>query len=92
MAGRRNGAAADASGAAADDGSRESSAADRSESKFIAQAIKGWLLQASLDTLYMQKGRPWEDGYVGRFHATPRDELLNRELFLSFPEARHVLG
>ena len=44
-----------------------------------------------MNTLYIQKPSPCENGYVESFNGTPRDELLNRELFLSVPEARYVL-
>jgi putative transposase len=59
--------------------------------EFIAKEIRRWLLQASVDTLYILKGSPWENGYVESFNGKLRDELLNREMFLSLPEARHVL-
>ena len=59
--------------------------------EFIAQEIRHWLDRASVDTLYIQKGSPWENGYVESFNGKLRDELLNRELFLSLPEARYVL-
>jgi putative transposase len=52
---------------------------------------QGWLSQASVDTLYIQKGSPWENGYVESFNGKLRDKLLNRELFLNLPEARYVL-
>jgi len=42
-------------------------------------------------TLYIQKASPWENGYVESFNGRLRDELLNRELFLSLAEARYVL-
>jgi len=60
-------------------------------SEFVAKEIQGWLSRASVDTLYIQKGSPWENGYVESFNGKLRDELLNRELFLSVPEARYVL-
>jgi transposase InsO family protein len=44
-----------------------------------------------VNTLYIQKASPWENGYVESFNGRLRDELLNRELFLSVPEARYVL-
>jgi len=59
--------------------------------EFIAKEIRRWLDRASVDTLYIQKGSPWENGYVESFNGKLRDELLNRELFLSLPEARYVL-
>ena len=59
--------------------------------EFIAKEIRRWLGQASVATLYVQKGSPWENAYVESFNGKLRDELLNRELFLSLPEARYVL-
>jgi len=59
--------------------------------EFIAKEIQRWLSQASVDTLYIQKGSPWENGYADSFNGKLRDELLNRELFLSLSEARYVL-
>ena len=59
--------------------------------EFIAKEIQRWLQQASVGTLYIQKASPWENGYVESFNGKLRDELLNRELFLSLPEARYVL-
>jgi putative transposase len=59
--------------------------------EFIAREIQQWLNRASVGTLYIEKGSPWENGYVESFNGRLRDELLNRELFLSLPEARYVL-
>jgi len=59
--------------------------------EFVAQDIKRWLRRAQVDTLYIQKASPWENGYVESFNGKLRDELLNRELFLGLAEARYVL-
>jgi len=59
--------------------------------EFIAKEIQRWLDRASVGTLYIQKASPWENGYVESFNGKLRDELLNRELFLSLVEARYVL-
>ena len=53
--------------------------------EFIAREIPRWLSSASVGTLYIQKASPWENGYVESFNGRLRDELLNRELFLSLP-------
>jgi len=60
--------------------------------EFVAEEIQKWLGQASVDTLYIQKASPWENGYVESFNSRLRDELLNRELFLGLDEARYVLA
>jgi transposase InsO family protein len=59
--------------------------------EFIAKELQRWLARADVRTLYIQKASPWENGYVESFNGKLRDELLNRELFLSVPEARYVL-
>jgi putative transposase len=59
--------------------------------EFVAQAIRCWLDKAGVKTLFIAKGSPWENGYVESFNGKLRDELLNRELFLSLEEARWVI-
>ena len=59
--------------------------------EFVAQDIQRWLKRAEVNTLYIHKGSPWENGYVESFNGKLRDELLNRDLFLSLAEARYVL-
>jgi len=56
--------------------------------EFIADAIKGWLLDKKVGTLYIAPGSPWENGYIESFHGKFRNELLNRELFYSVKEAK----
>ena len=60
-------------------------------SEFIAGQVQRWLNRAAVRTLYINKASPWENGYVESFNGKLRDELLNRELFLSLAEARYVL-
>ena len=59
--------------------------------EFIAKEIHRWLERAAVNTLYINKSSPWENAYVESFNGKLRDELLNRELFLSLDEARYVL-
>ena len=56
--------------------------------EFIADAIKGWLVEKGVGTLYIEPGCPWENGYAESFHGTFRNELLDRELFGSVKEAK----
>lgn len=56
--------------------------------EFIAAAIRSWLEGAGVQTLYIQPGAPWENGYAESFHSRLRDELLNSEEFISLTEAR----
>jgi len=59
--------------------------------EFVAKQVQAWLKKASVNTLYIQKASPWENGYVESFNGKLRDELLNRELFLNLTEARYVI-
>lgn len=49
--------------------------------EFIAGPLRNWLSRASVTTLYIEPGSPWENGYAELFNARLRDELLNTELF-----------
>jgi len=56
--------------------------------EFIAAAIARWLSYAEVQTLYIEPGSPWENGYVESFQSRLRDELLAREEFANLAEAR----
>jgi putative transposase len=58
--------------------------------EFIAKAIRRWLSLAGVETLYVEPGSPWENGYAESFHSRLRDELLNRKEFANLMEARHL--
>ena len=59
--------------------------------EFTSHAVKKWLETASVKTLFVAPGSPWENGYVESFNSKLRDELLNRELFLHIDELRYVV-
>jgi len=59
--------------------------------EFVARSVRRWLDQTGVGTLFIAKGSPWENGYVESFNGKLRDELLNRELFLSLEDARWVI-
>ncbi len=56
--------------------------------EFIAKAIRAWMSGAGLETLYIEPGAPWENGYAESFNSKVRDELLNAEEFGSVLEAK----
>jgi len=59
--------------------------------EFISIVVKKWLKKSGVETLYIAPGSPWENGYIESFNSRLRDELLNRELFLSIDELRYVV-
>jgi transposase InsO family protein len=40
---------------------------------------------------YIERGSPWENGYIESFNARLRDELLNGEIFYTLREAQIVI-
>jgi transposase InsO family protein len=57
-------------------------------SEFTAKAVRGWLERLEVRTLFIEPGSPWENGYIESFNGKLRDELLNRELFMTLREAQ----
>jgi transposase InsO family protein len=60
-------------------------------SEFIATAVKDWIAAVGAKTAYIEKGSPWENGYIESFNGKLRDELLNGEVFYSLREAQVVI-
>ncbi len=65
--------------------------------EFIAQTLQKFVTDATIKTLYIDPGSPWQIqrsaealpyGYCESFNSRFRDELLNLEVFTSTPEAR----
>jgi transposase InsO family protein len=57
-------------------------------SEFTAKAVRTWLERVHVQTLFIEPGSPWENGYVESFNGKFRDELLNGEIFYTLTEAR----
>ena len=55
--------------------------------EFVAQAVQLWLRDSGVQTLYIEPGKPWQNGKEERFNGTVRDECLNRFVFGSIAEA-----
>jgi transposase InsO family protein len=49
--------------------------------EFIAEVIQRWTEQLGVETLYIEPGAPWENGYAESFHSKLRDEFLDLEEF-----------
>ena len=60
-------------------------------SEFIARIVQQWLQAHHIKTIYIEPGRPWQNGFVESFHGRFRDECLNREQLWTLTEARVVV-
>ena len=58
--------------------------------EFIARAIRTWLAQVGVQTLYVEPGSPWQNGYAESFHSRLRDEFLAVEQFESLAATRKL--
>mgnify|MGYP000613086638 CR=1 FL=1 len=59
--------------------------------EFTAKAVCRWLGKLGVDTMYIEPGSPWENGYIESFNGKLRDELLNREVFYTLTEAKVLI-
>src|SRR5262245_8681546 len=59
--------------------------------ELVAKAVQEWTAAVGTKTAYIERGSPWENGYVESFNARLRDELLNGEIFYSLREAQIVV-
>ena len=57
-------------------------------SEFIATEVQVWLKESGSAPQYIAPGCPWQNGFQESFHGKVRDELLNREVFVSVAEAK----
>ena len=55
--------------------------------EFTAKLVRRWLRRVGVETLFIEPGSPWENGYNESFNGKLRDELLNGEIFCSLAEA-----
>lgn len=58
--------------------------------EFIARAIQEWTQRLSIETLYIEPGSPWENGFAESFHSRFRDEFLATEVFENLSAARKL--
>jgi len=56
--------------------------------ELVCKLVRSWLAHLDVQTLFIELGSPWENGYIESFNAKLRDELLNRELFYSLWAAK----
>lgn len=60
-------------------------------SEFTATIVREWLGKVGVQTLFIEPGSPWENGYVESFNGKLRDELLNGEIFHTVKEAKVLI-
>jgi putative transposase len=56
--------------------------------ELVAHQVQTWLALHHADTLYIDPGCPWQNGFGESFNGSLRDECLNMWVFASVAEAR----
>ena len=59
--------------------------------EFTARAVRKWLQDLEVRSLYIEPGSPWENGFIESFNGKLRDELLNGEIFMTLFEAKVLI-
>lgn len=59
--------------------------------ELCAKVVRGWLHWLGVQTLFIEPGSPWENGYNESFNGKLRDELLDREIFYTLQEAQVLI-
>ena len=60
-------------------------------SEFIGKAVNEWLAQNGIKPVFIEPGKPWQNGKCESFNGKLRDECLSREWFSSVKEAQVVI-
>jgi len=56
--------------------------------EFVSKAVKEWLKDSGVKTLFIEPGSPWENAYIESFNSRLRDEFLSQEIFTSLTETQ----
>jgi putative transposase len=59
--------------------------------EFVSRAVCQWLESSGCQTLFINPGSPWENGYIESFNDKLRDECLNREIFRNGRDAQAIV-
>lgn len=59
--------------------------------ELTAKALRNWLSDNQVNTVYIKPGSPWENPFAESFISRVRDELLDREIFFTLGEAQVML-
>jgi len=58
--------------------------------EFISYALSEWAFEKGIKLVFIQPGRPMQNGYIERFNRSYREEVLDANLFESIHQAREL--
>jgi putative transposase len=60
--------------------------------EFIAQTLRDWCEENGITLTFIEKGKPYQNGYIERFNKTFREEVLDAYAFESLKQARMLVN
>ena len=60
--------------------------------ELVAKTVRVWLSRLEVETLLIEPGSPWENGYNESFNGKLRDKLFNGEIFTNVKEAKVLIA
>ncbi len=59
--------------------------------EFTANVVRDWLRRLGVQTLFIEPGSPWENGYNESLNGTLVEEMLKREILFTLKEAKVLI-
>lgn len=56
--------------------------------EFISSALSEWCMERDIKLVYIQPGKPMQNGYIERFNRSYREDVLDANLFENIAQAR----
>lgn len=58
--------------------------------EFISSALTEWCMDQNIKLIYIQPGKPMQNGYIERFNRSYREDVLDANLFETIHQARQL--
>lgn len=59
---------------------------------FTSNALKAWAYEKHIEHVFIDLGKPMQNGFIESFNGKPRDECLNQNWFHIIQEAREIIN
>jgi len=60
--------------------------------EFISNKLDNWCKTNNIELVFIQPGKPMQNGYIERLNGSMRNELLNAYVFRTIKEVRHEVA
>lgn len=60
--------------------------------EFTSNALNAWAYEKHIEHVFIDPGKPMQNGFIESFNGKPRDECLNPNWFRSLQDAREIIS